>query len=307
MEQNYSQGSAGVPGTYSTTPVKEPQRRGRRKINIEYIQDKSRRQITFSKRKAGIMKKAYELATLTGTQVLLLVASESGHVYTFATPKLQPLITEQEGKNLIQNCLNAPSSSNPDQADTNNEQDSPSALNIHSYAHKREVEDADEEDDIEPLPMPKAEPQHPSQKLSDFAPAGGYPMVAGSPGFQPNYLNHLSYARQQMPVGASIGGLPHLSGHPSNSFVTNSHSLGPPGFPYGYGNSGQVTSSGVPSGQYGSGGNFLMRPGMMGLPSGMDNMGHQSMLDRSGIRRGGNDDDEDDVEDEEDDCDEEDD
>lgn len=81
---------------------------GRRKIKIEYIDDKSRRHITFSKRKAGIMKKAYELSTLTGTQVLLLVASETGHVYTFATTKLQPLITKTEGKTLIQSCLNAP-------------------------------------------------------------------------------------------------------------------------------------------------------------------------------------------------------
>lgn len=36
------------------------------------------------------------------------MASETGHVYTFATPKLQPLITKPEGKNLIQACLNAP-------------------------------------------------------------------------------------------------------------------------------------------------------------------------------------------------------
>lgn len=86
----------------------DDKRAGRRKIEIRYIEDKSRRHITFSKRKAGIMKKAYELSTLTGTQVLLLVASETGHVYTFATPKLQPLITKQEGKNLIQTCLNAP-------------------------------------------------------------------------------------------------------------------------------------------------------------------------------------------------------
>jgi len=88
------------------TPTKgkstQNRRAGRRKINIEFIGDKSRRHITFSKRKAGIMKKAYELSTLTGTQVLLLVASETGHVYTFATPKLQPLITKTEGKNLIQ-------------------------------------------------------------------------------------------------------------------------------------------------------------------------------------------------------------
>merc|ERR1712000_752331 len=74
-------------------------RGGRRKIKIEFIPDKSRRQITFSKRKAGLMKKAYELTTLTGTQALLLVASETGHVYTFATPKLQPFVTLPEGAN----------------------------------------------------------------------------------------------------------------------------------------------------------------------------------------------------------------
>jgi hypothetical protein len=83
----------------------DDEKKGRRKIKIEYIEDKSRRHITFSKRKAGIMKKAYELSTLTGTQVLLLVASETGHVYTFATPKLQPIITKPEGKAMIQQCL----------------------------------------------------------------------------------------------------------------------------------------------------------------------------------------------------------
>lgn len=36
---------------------KTDKKAGRRKIKIEFIQDKSRRHITFSKRKAGIMKK----------------------------------------------------------------------------------------------------------------------------------------------------------------------------------------------------------------------------------------------------------
>ncbi|KAL9711215.1 transcription factor of the MADS box [Leucoagaricus gongylophorus] len=92
---------------------KNDKKAGRRKIKIEYIQEKSRRHITFSKRKAGIMKKAYELSTLTGTQVLLLVVSETGLVYTFTTAKLQPLVTQPEGKNLIQACLNAPHGSLP--------------------------------------------------------------------------------------------------------------------------------------------------------------------------------------------------
>merc|ERR1719361_3300260 len=75
---------------------------------MEFIDNKLRRYTTFSKRKTGIMKKAYELSTLTGTQVMLLVASETGHVYTFATRKLQPMITSDAGKALIQTCLNSP-------------------------------------------------------------------------------------------------------------------------------------------------------------------------------------------------------
>ena len=40
--------------------------RGRVKVRMELIKNKLRRYTTFSKRKTGIMKKAYELATLTG-------------------------------------------------------------------------------------------------------------------------------------------------------------------------------------------------------------------------------------------------
>ena len=54
---------------------------------------------------------AYELSTLTGTQVMLLVASETGHVYTFATRKLQPMITSDAGKALIQVMIVASPSS----------------------------------------------------------------------------------------------------------------------------------------------------------------------------------------------------
>ncbi|AMD20874.1 HDR132Cp [Eremothecium sinecaudum] len=95
----------------------QPQQKERRKIEIKFIQDKTRRHITFSKRKHGIMKKAYELSVLTGTQVLLLVVSETGLVYTFTTPKFQPIVTQPEGKNLIQACLNAPEEEEEEEED----------------------------------------------------------------------------------------------------------------------------------------------------------------------------------------------
>jgi hypothetical protein len=49
---------------------------------------------------------------------MLLVASETGHVYTFATRKLQPMITSDAGKQLIQTCLNTPE--NPETSSASN-------------------------------------------------------------------------------------------------------------------------------------------------------------------------------------------
>lgn len=171
-------------------PVK---RAGRRKINIEFIEDKSRRHITFSKRKAGIMKKAYELSALTGTQVLLLVASETGHVYTYATEKLQPLIQKPEGKNLIQTCLSAPDTM-------------PAQASISDQPHGS------------PQPSPMNERPTKQRKMS--MPAGGMP-----PNDMAGYLASQSQSYRNggpslpfqggLPTG---GGLPHgLGGVPNIS------------------------------------------------------------------------------------------
>eukprot|EP00027_Filamoeba_sp_ATCC50430_P007604 CAMPEP_0168559452 /NCGR_PEP_ID=MMETSP0413-20121227/10531_1 /TAXON_ID=136452 /ORGANISM="Filamoeba nolandi, Strain NC-AS-23-1" /LENGTH=366 /DNA_ID=CAMNT_0008590681 /DNA_START=32 /DNA_END=1132 /DNA_ORIENTATION=+ len=144
------------PTRFEFVGVQPEKKGGRRKINIEFIENKSRRHVTFSKRKSGLIKKAYELSTLTGTQVLLLVASETGNVYTFATPKLQPLITNPEGKAFIQSCLNpepeplpTPSTSSSATSSTNNrtqpnphslaQRDSYAPPSVSSMAHSQNV------------------------------------------------------------------------------------------------------------------------------------------------------------------------
>ncbi|CAH8834631.1 unnamed protein product [Trichobilharzia szidati] len=81
--------------------------RGKQKIPIEFISERTKRYSTFSKRKTGLMKKAVELAELTGAEVLLLVASETNHVYTFATQRLKGIIELECGKKLIQTCLSS--------------------------------------------------------------------------------------------------------------------------------------------------------------------------------------------------------
>lgn len=65
-------------------------------------------------RSTGANTQAYELSVLTGTQVLLLVVSETGLVYTFTTPKLQPLVTKSEGKN----CTSSFTSSDTNTSDS---------------------------------------------------------------------------------------------------------------------------------------------------------------------------------------------
>lgn len=90
----------------SATPVSlEPGRNAKQKVPIKYISNRARRQVTFAKRRHGIMKKAYELSVLTGANVLLLILSKSGLVYTFTTPKLERIVREEEGKSLIRRCL----------------------------------------------------------------------------------------------------------------------------------------------------------------------------------------------------------
>ncbi|GAA5863413.1 hypothetical protein JCM8547_006974 [Rhodosporidiobolus lusitaniae] len=78
---------------------------GRKKIKIGYIDDKARRSVTFTKRKSGIMKKAYELSTLTGTQCLVVVVSESGTLYTFSTPRLAGVTDSPRGQAVISASL----------------------------------------------------------------------------------------------------------------------------------------------------------------------------------------------------------
>ncbi|KAG0441488.1 Serum response factor like protein A [Dictyocoela muelleri] len=85
---------------------RRPYMNGKKKIAIEYIEDKNKRGVTFSKRKRGIMKKAFELNKLTNSDILLVIANENSHVYTFATSKFKPIVA-RHGK-LIEDCLKNP-------------------------------------------------------------------------------------------------------------------------------------------------------------------------------------------------------
>ncbi|VDP80026.1 unnamed protein product [Schistosoma mattheei] len=109
--------------------------KGKQKIPIEFISDRTKRYSTFSKRKTGLMKKAVELAELTGAEVLLLVASETNHVYTFATQRLKGIIELECGKKLIQTCLS--SSVNPNNSSMKNDQPDLNSSQVNKNVNSR--------------------------------------------------------------------------------------------------------------------------------------------------------------------------
>ncbi|XP_022754111.1 agamous-like MADS-box protein AGL61 [Durio zibethinus] len=66
----------------ATEAKKTRSSRGRQRIEIKKLEDESKRQVTFSKRRRGLFNKAKELFTLCGVEVGILTLSKSGRVYT---------------------------------------------------------------------------------------------------------------------------------------------------------------------------------------------------------------------------------
>lgn len=56
---------------------------GRAKIEIKRIENSTNRQVTFSKRRSGLLKKASELSVLCDAEVALIIFSGHGKLYEF--------------------------------------------------------------------------------------------------------------------------------------------------------------------------------------------------------------------------------
>ena len=59
----------------------------RKKIEIKKIDNITARQVTFSKRRRGLFKKAKELATLCDAEIGLIVFSSTGKLYDYASSR----------------------------------------------------------------------------------------------------------------------------------------------------------------------------------------------------------------------------
>nr|AFV28901.1 flowering locus C protein [Capsella rubella] len=71
---------------------------GRKKLEIKRIENKSSRQVTFSKRRNGLIEKARQLSVLCDASVALLVVSASGKLYSFSSGDNLVKILDRYGK-----------------------------------------------------------------------------------------------------------------------------------------------------------------------------------------------------------------
>ncbi|GMY07053.1 MADS-box protein AGL42-like isoform X2 [Fagus crenata] len=64
----------------------------RGKIEMKRIENATSRQVTFSKRRNGLLKKAYELSVLCDAEVAVIIFSQKGRLYEFSSTDMQKMI-----------------------------------------------------------------------------------------------------------------------------------------------------------------------------------------------------------------------
>ncbi|EXB25249.1 Agamous-like MADS-box protein AGL16 [Morus notabilis] len=62
---------------------------GRGKVELKRIENPTSRQVTFSKRRNGLLKKAFELSILCEAEVAIVIFSPSGKLYQYASHDME--------------------------------------------------------------------------------------------------------------------------------------------------------------------------------------------------------------------------
>nr|GMC65223.1 agamous-like MADS-box protein AGL61 [Ipomoea batatas] len=72
--------------------------RGRQRVPLSRIGNEVQRLVTFSKRRTGLFKKASEMSTLCGTEIVMVVFSPSGKAFSFGNPDMNRVLTKYFGE-----------------------------------------------------------------------------------------------------------------------------------------------------------------------------------------------------------------
>uniref|UniRef100_A0A1I8A6E1 MADS-box domain-containing protein n=1 Tax=Steinernema glaseri TaxID=37863 RepID=A0A1I8A6E1_9BILA len=142
---------------------------GRKKIQITRIHDERNRQVTFTKRKFGLMKKAYELSVLCDCEIALIIFNSTNKLFQYASTDMDKVLLKYTEYN------------EPHESRTN--------ADIMEALHRKEGRQggggADSDDDVSPGP---STPHYVNGASSGSAPAPP-PVTAPPPALELNGMS----------------------------------------------------------------------------------------------------------------------
>ncbi|KAK3610263.1 hypothetical protein CHS0354_022326 [Potamilus streckersoni] len=168
---------------------------GRKKIQICRINDERNRQVTFTKRKFGLMKKAYELSVLCDCEIALIIFTTNNKLYQYASSDMDKVllkyteynetVVSQTNKDIMEQL-----SKKEGKADDDDDYGNPSSLTPSTDRQYREI-DAEYEKVMRVKTQPPAQYQ---------------PMPVSVP------VQNIAYATQNLPgTSSTTAGQPNVT------------------------------------------------------------------------------------------------
>ncbi|XP_069733986.1 myocyte-specific enhancer factor 2B isoform X2 [Phaenicophaeus curvirostris] len=169
---------------------------GRKKIQISRILDQRNRQVTFTKRKFGLMKKAYELSVLCDCEIALIIFNSTNRLFQYASTDMDRVL------------LKYTEYSEPHESRTNSDiLETLKRKGLGLESHELELDEGSDPGEKSLAPLPES--AYGSASPAADASLGG---TSGSPQGQ----GHLPAFKQAAPKppGRSPGPLPPGMGYP---------------------------------------------------------------------------------------------
>ncbi|XP_045553105.1 myocyte-specific enhancer factor 2A isoform X10 [Salmo salar] len=193
---------------------------GRKKIQITRIMDERNRQVTFTKRKFGLMKKAYELSVLCDCEIALIIFNSSNKLFQYASTDMDKVLLKYTEYN------------EPHESRTNSDIVEPTALPQQNFPMHVAV----------PVSNQNTMSYNPGGSMSSQALAQAAASLSDSGMLSPPQASlHRSGGQQRPPTQGNAGafqvkyGLAFLEQLPRSGFVNSRGSPGLLGTPSGNG------------------------------------------------------------------------
>lgn len=138
---------------------------GRRKISIQPITDERNRKVTFVKRKAGLFKKAHELAVLCQVDLaVIILGNNNNKFYEYSSVKIEDLLKDHDSKVFSHDIKTPGDYGDYELISRVQKDDSNASRKIHGIPRQEESSDDEEEEEDEEEEDDEKDDDPPSKK-----------------------------------------------------------------------------------------------------------------------------------------------